>query len=160
MAEDAPAEDSGAPPPKQGVFVFPNGARYEGQFTGNEPAAAPAEEGAPPPAEGQEKPPVPVRHGIGVYKLDGNEYEGEWVQDKMHGHGLFKFMSGDTYDGAWAANKFQGQGKYMWNNGAYYIGEWVDNKMHGEGMFVDTEGRQWKGKFYNGQGPGLHTLPL
>ena len=30
--------------------------------------------------------------------------------------------------------------------------------MHGEGIFVDTEGREWKGKFYNGQGPGLHTL--
>ena len=33
------------------------------------------------------------------------------------------------------------------------------NKMHGDGMFVDGTGRQWKGKFYNGQGPGLHTLP-
>ena len=33
------------------------------------------------------------------------------------------------------------------------------NKMHGDGMFVDSVGRQWKGKFYNGQGPGLHTLP-
>jgi hypothetical protein len=34
-----------------------------------------------------------------------------------------------------------------------------NNKMHGDGMFVDSTGRQWKGKFYNGQGPGLHTLP-
>jgi len=35
-----------------------------------------------------------------------------------------------------------------------------DNKMHGDGAFVDTSGREWKGKFYNGQGPGLHTLPV
>jgi hypothetical protein len=32
--------------------------------------------------------------------------------------------------------------------------------MHGDGAFVDTSGREWKGKFYNGQGPGLHTLPV
>lgn len=31
--------------------------------------------------------------------------------------------------------------------------------MHGDGVFVDATGRQWKGKFFNGQGPGLHTLP-
>jgi len=31
--------------------------------------------------------------------------------------------------------------------------------MHGDGTFVDESGRQWKGRFYNGQGPGLHTLP-
>ena len=27
------------------------------------------------------------RQGVGVYKLNGNVYEGEWDQDKMHGHG-------------------------------------------------------------------------
>ena len=27
------------------------------------------------------------RQGQGIYKLDGNVYEGEWVLDKMHGHG-------------------------------------------------------------------------
>jgi hypothetical protein len=32
--------------------------------------------------------------------------------------------------------------------------------MHGKGSFVDVDGREWKGEFYNGQGPGLHTLPL
>lgn len=49
------------------------------------PAAQPSEDGAPPPEEGV--PPKPVKNGIGVYKLDGNEYEGEWVSDKMQGHG-------------------------------------------------------------------------
>ena len=31
-------------------------------------------------------------------------------------------------------------------------------RMHGAGTFTDMEGRHWKGQFYNGQGPGLHTL--
>ncbi len=64
---------------------------------------------------------IQFRQGQGIYKLDGNIYEGEWVLDKMHGHGkfahacnssniekngsselvgagLFKFMGGDSYD--------------------------------------------------------------
>jgi len=36
----------------------------------------------------------------------------------------------------------------------------IVRRMHGAGCFVDPEGREWKGEFYNGQGPGLHTLPL
>ena len=28
-----------------------------------------------------------IRHGLGIYKHDGNEYEGEFADDKMHGHG-------------------------------------------------------------------------
>jgi hypothetical protein len=40
-----------------------------------------------PPAEGEEVKKLPYRQGQGVYKLGGNEYEGEWVADKMHGHG-------------------------------------------------------------------------
>ncbi len=27
--------------------------------------------------------------------------------------------------------------------------------MHGQGTFTDTQGVTWKGKFYNGTGPGL-----
>lgn len=59
-------------------------ALAEGQF--ELPAAQPLEDGAPTPEEGV--PPKPVKNGIGVYKLDGNEYEGEWVSDKMQGHGM------------------------------------------------------------------------
>mmetsp|Transcript_21622 Transcript_21622/g.33829 ORF Transcript_21622/g.33829 Transcript_21622/m.33829 type:complete len:163 (-) Transcript_21622:18-506(-) len=150
------AEEEGTEPvpevKKSGVFVYPNGARYEGFFElVNEREPAEGEESVP-----QKK----VRQGTGVYKLDGNSYEGEWKNDQMNGHGLFKFMSGDSYDGDWVDNKFHGQGQYKWRNGAYYIGAFENNKMHGDGTFVDTEGRQWKGRFYNGQGPGLHTLPL
>lgn len=56
------------------------------------------EEGAPPPPEDEPVPMKKVRHGVGIYKLDGNEYEGEFFKDKMHGHGLFKFEGGDIYD--------------------------------------------------------------
>lgn len=30
-----------------------------------------------------------------------------------------------------------------------------DNQMHGSGTYTDAQGVEWKGKFYNGTGPGL-----
>mmetsp|Transcript_26172 Transcript_26172/g.86081 ORF Transcript_26172/g.86081 Transcript_26172/m.86081 type:complete len:105 (-) Transcript_26172:452-766(-) len=95
--------------------------------------------------EGEAEPTkVMVRNGVGIYKLDGNIYEGEWVADKMHGHGenrgksiavlrnvcagVFKFMDGSKYDGDWVDNEFHGQGKYQWSTGAYYMGAWEKNR--------------------------------
>lgn len=48
-------------------------------------------------AEGEDVPKVMVRSGTGVYKLDDNEYEGAWKDDKMHGKGQLKFMKGSLY---------------------------------------------------------------
>ena len=45
----------------------------------------------------EEVPKVVVRSGKGVYKLSGNEYEGDWAKDKMHWAGNFRFMGGSVY---------------------------------------------------------------
>jgi len=51
------------------------------------------------PAEGEEDvPKIVIRSGKGVYKLDGNEFEGDWVDDQMQGRGTFKFMGGSVYN--------------------------------------------------------------
>ena len=39
--------------------------------------------------------------------------------------------------------------------GAAYEGPFSMNQMHGAGAFTDKQGVAWKGKFYNGSGPGL-----
>ena len=31
--------------------------------------------------------------------LDGGEYRGEWVDDKIHGKGVSMYANGNTYDG-------------------------------------------------------------
>ena len=46
----------------------------------------------------EEVPKVIIRSGKGVYKWEGNEYEGDWKDDKMHGAGNFKFMGGCVYN--------------------------------------------------------------
>ena len=48
-----------------------------------------------------------VKHGQGKITFAGTtsnefgneEYEGDWVDDLMHGHGTYKFTSGAVYSG-------------------------------------------------------------
>lgn len=44
---------------------------------------------------------------------NGNEYKGEWKDDKMHGTGLF-----------------------CWSNGEEYLGEYYNGKKHGFGQYI------------------------
>eukprot|EP00741_Cyanophora_paradoxa_P020551 tig00000227_g19838.t1 len=132
---EAPAE---APPQEEkgsGSFLFGDGSKYDGEFL---------------KIDG-----VMKRHGRGTL-IDGDRtYEGDWVMDKMHGKGMFRYSSGAVYEGDWADNQYEGRGKYTWNDGSYYEGEWKANKMHGEGVYIDVKGVMWRGRYYNGTGPGL-----
>lgn len=99
------------------------------------------------------------RHGHGTYLSPQIRYVGDWVEDEMHGQGHLEFFSsGHVFDGEFCYGRFQGYGVYQWQDGSRYEGSWVNSKMHGEGIYTDTEGRIWKGKYYNGNGPGLQQL--
>ena len=50
---------------------------------------------------------------------------------------------------------YQGQGTYTFPDGSSYVGPFASNQMHGAGCYTDKQGVKWKGKFYNGSGPGL-----
>lgn len=120
---------------QEGVFVFMDGSRYEGQYIQQDSGEM-------------------VRHGTGTFSCgaDGIEqYQGSWKNDKMYGKGEFKFASGALYKGSFVDNLFDGDGKYTWSDGATYTGSWKESKMHGNGKYIDTEHVAWKGKFYNGK---------
>eukprot|EP00965_Chrysotila_dentata_P231510 6198405-Pleurochrysis_carterae.AAC.4 len=53
------------------------------------------------------------RHGQGVYTdtLEGHTYEGEWLNDKMHGRGTFRYASNARYEGVlWQGKFYNGVG--------------------------------------------------
>ena len=41
------------------------------------------------------------RHGI-YYYLDGGRYDGEWVDDRIHGKGKSVYANGNVYDGSFS----------------------------------------------------------
>mmetsp|Transcript_28451 Transcript_28451/g.62284 ORF Transcript_28451/g.62284 Transcript_28451/m.62284 type:complete len:157 (-) Transcript_28451:518-988(-) len=138
--EPEPEPEPELPPEPQegeGAFLFPNGSRYEGKW--------------------QMKDGAKQRHGQGVYTdtLEGHTYEGEWLNDKMHGRGTFRYASNARYEGEFVNNQYHGHGIYTFPNGSFYEGPFEENQMHGEGKYTDTKGVLWQGKFYNGVGPGI-----
>lgn len=78
-------------------------------------------------------------------------YDGDWLDDKMHGYGVYHYANGDIYEGEWLNNLHSGFGKYLFTDGSKYEGEWKDHKMHGSGKYLDINGVTWAGEFRDGQ---------
>ena len=97
-----------------------------------------------------------LKHGHGKVVFVGcdfkgaEEYEGEWSEDKMEGHGRYSFTSGAVYTGSWAKGKMEGKGSMINPDGTSYEGEWQNGLMHGEGCYVDGNKVRWEGIFING----------
>ena len=57
-------------------------------------------------------------------------YDGEWHEDKMHGHGTYFYRdTGDTYEGGFVHGAREGRGKYTKADGTVTEGEWKANEL-------------------------------
>ncbi|XP_075261386.1 uncharacterized protein LOC142353077 [Convolutriloba macropyga] len=131
-----PVEDE-EPRMMSGVFMFPNGDKYDGDYMRNPDGAI-------------------FRHGQGSHTApDGTRYVGSWENDTMTGSGTVHYPSGASYEGEFSQNKFNGRGKYHWPDGAVYSGQFEDNRICGDGEFLDPDGQAWVGNFDNKMALGL-----
>ena len=46
------------------------------------------------------------------YYASGDRYDGDYVDGKRHGHGVFYYANGNHYDGDWVDDKYHGHGVY------------------------------------------------
>jgi hypothetical protein len=85
-----------------------------------------------------------------------NKYDGEWNDDKIHGH--ITFPNGGTYDGEWKESKWYCHGVYTPANGSKYDGELKDGKIGGSftDANVDKYDGEWKDN-NNKHGCGVFT---
>ncbi|XP_068705991.1 radial spoke head 1 homolog [Montipora foliosa] len=127
--------DSG-PVVLRGVYIFPNGDKYDGEYIQIE--------------EGLQ------RQGYGVHTTsDGLSYHGNWDGDKMNGQGKLVHPSGALYEGKFVNNMFHGYGKYTWSDGSFYEGNFNENRLEGQGTFTDVRSQVWYGSFTHKAAPGL-----
>lgn len=89
-------------------------------------------------------------NGLGTCKLaTGEEYVGNWENNKYSGQGKLTFTNGTVYTGMFKNGKCEGNGKYI-NGNDYYEGEWVNNKWNGQGKLVEN-GITYEGLWKNGK---------
>ena len=101
-------------------------------------------------------------NGQGTYTWsNGDNYIGEWKDDKRNGQDTYTSPNGSKYIGELKDNKYNGQGTFAWPDGSKYIGEWKDGKRNGQGTYTSPDGSKYIGELkdnkYNGQ--GTYTWP-
>ncbi|KAL7539983.1 hypothetical protein ACHAXR_009782 [Thalassiosira sp. AJA248-18] len=82
------------------------------------------------------------KHGDGKMKYDnGNEYEGQWNNNKRDGKGITKYASGNVYTGTWKTGKRHGFGVFhIKKTGDIYRGNWAQGLKSGPGVYEYADG--------------------
>lgn len=111
-----------------GVYLWPDGSRYEGGFKENN------------------------FHGQGTYQwADGKTYTGGFRDNKRNGHGTYAWPNGSQYSGQWKDGVRHGQGTFSWANGSRYEGEWHQGQKQGWGIYTYPDGEKNAGRWVAGE---------
>ncbi|MFC1498966.1 hypothetical protein ACFLS1_10935 [Verrucomicrobiota bacterium] len=117
------------------VVAFPNGDRYEGEFSGG------------------------FFNGWGIYYYsNGDRYEGDFKNDMKHGQGAFYSNNGDRYSGGYKNDMKNGRGSFQFYNKDRYIGDFKDDRINGKGTMLYRNGNKYAGDFRNGLRHGNGVL--
>ncbi|MBK7870975.1 MAG: caspase family protein [Saprospiraceae bacterium] len=141
----------------QGIFAYPNGSKYEGQFRNGKP------------------------EGIGTFfYINNDRYQGSFKSGFPHGNGILYKADGQTKKGLWrdgeyigetmavqptrtgciSGNCTNGTGTYTFKNGATYSGPFLNNLPHGKGIVEYTNGERYEGEIAAGSFNGFGILYL
>ena len=64
-----------------------------------------------------------------VIQPNGSIYEGDWLNNKQHGHGKKTYKDGNVYEGDWKKGKRHGKGKLIDFTGKLiHDGIWINDK--------------------------------
>ena len=75
------------------------------------------------------------RHGYGIYtSKNGNEYRGEWQNDKREGLGVVKVGNGDIFEGQFECNLKNGIGVYHYQDGECDLSRYKDDARVGNSI--------------------------
>ena len=99
------------------------------------------------------------REGKGIYKYNnGDKYEGEYKNDLKEGYGTYRFQNGDVYTGEYKNGLFEGKGKYEYVDGDIYEGEYKEDLREGEGVYIYNNGNKYEGQWMRGLKHGKGTF--
>jgi hypothetical protein len=93
------------------------------------------------------------KHKLAFPFTGGEQYTGDWLDNKKHGFGSMTMVSGDKYEGEWQANRRDGKGTHWVKKGKRlrkeYAGDWRHDKRHGLGIFYYQNGDKYEGEWAN-----------
>ena len=98
------------------------------------------------------------RHGKGVFtRNDGTRYEGGFTDNLMSGYGKISYSNGARFEGE-ALNGNLKQGVLRFADGVRYEGQFVNNLRDGQGTQIEPDGSRYEGTFRTGRFDGVGIL--
>jgi len=95
--------------------------------------------------------------GLATYS-SGQKYVGEFKNGKRDGNGILTFLGGQKYVGEFKDGNYGGHGALTLSNGEKYVGEFKDGKENGQGTYTFPSGEEYVGEFKNDQKDGQFTV--
>ncbi|TGL74945.1 MORN repeat-containing protein [Leptospira jelokensis] len=75
-----------------------------------------------------------------VHYDNGDQFEGEFLEDSKHGNGIYRYANGDIFEGEYKFGSKDGPGIYRYANGDQFIGNYVKGKREGYGKYRFADG--------------------
>lgn len=97
----------------------------------------------------------------GSLETSEGTYEGDLVNDKPHGKGVFSFNDGGRYEGDFVKGAFSGKGVMTYTfptDGYRYEGEFANGKRQGKGVYIFPSGKRYEGDFADNDIHGSGTM--
>ncbi len=160
----------------KGTYIYSDGEKYIGEHKNGNPHGQGTynyADGSIYTGEWKEG----DRNGFGTFyysdesEYAGDIYSGDWLEDTMHGTGIYTFKSGNTAKVKMQFNDFisachkgdceNGPGILVNEKEWVYDGNFKDGKYHGQGILEIPNGKEYVGEWKEGKinGYGVFTWP-
>ena len=83
-------------------------------------------------------------------KANGSSVMANRAEPRNGRYPLIKLHNGDTYEGEFLNGKRHGHGIYTWSDGTRYEGEYRDNQKHGRGIETSSDGSRHEVEYCDG----------
>jgi len=96
----------------------------------------------------------------------GFSYQGDLMDDEIHGHGILEWPDGTSFTGSFKKGVIEGDGKFTFTDGATLVGVYSEGWLDGDGTYTWSDGAQYTGPFSReklrqfGPGIGHFTAPI
>ena len=89
--------------------------------------------------------------GSFFWRSTGSSFEGNFLNNKKDGEGIFRWQDGKVFFGKWLKDQKENEGELIYPHGGKLFGVWHEDSLNGEAVYITSQGLLQKLSYFNGQ---------